>query len=96
MVDRGLESEGVAGELSKNKHAGCSHLEEKKIVNLKWIVEQGKGGEERTGGKSVVGGLRDRVLANSMHLPSQTIQENQIHSGFQGKDEPNVIQRQVM
>ena len=41
-----------------------------------------------------MGGLRDPVLANLiLHLPSQTIQENQIHNGFQGKDETNVTQR---
>ena len=69
MVDRGLESEGLAGELNKNEDVDAGrHFEEEKVVNLKWIVEQGKGGEERTGGKSVVGGLRDPVLANLMQL----------------------------
>ena len=42
-----------------------------------------------------MGGLRDPVLANLIHLPSQTIQENLIHNGFQGKDEPSVMQGQA-
>ena len=96
MGDRGLESERLAGELNKNEDVDAGrHFEEEKVVNLKWIVEQGKGGEEGTGGKSVVGGLRDPVLANSIHLRSQTIQENLIHNGFQGKDEPSVVQGQA-
>ena len=96
MGDRGLESEGLAGELNKNEDVDAGrHFEEEKVVNLKWIVEQGKGGEERTGGKSVVGGLRDPVLANLIHLRSQTIQENLIHNGFQGKDEASVMQGQA-
>ena len=47
MGDRGLESEGLAGELNKNEDVDAGrHFEEEKVVNLKWIVEQGKGGKK--------------------------------------------------